>query len=156
MTTPAPDRSPASAAVRRHVVPYLAAIQVTRLLGNPAELLVPVVWWLRGRRGAPMAPTAVVTANAVLAAGMVHLLRRRPDTRIRRRVTLPLLAWTVLGPGLAGRSRRLVLLPGRNPLWALLLQLGPALATGLLQAAAIIVVGRRAASRAAPGSDQEG
>jgi len=135
------------------VIAYVGAIQTARLLGTPAELLVPVVWWLGGRRGAPLAPTAVVTANAVLATGVAHLLRRHPETRIRRLVSLPLLAWTILGPAVAGRSRRWVL-TGRNPLWALPLQLAAGLAIGLAEGVAVIVVGRRAAAAAA--SDREG
>ena len=154
MTT-TPARSAAEEAVRRRVVPYIGAWRITQLLGEPAEVLVPVVWWLRGRRGAPMAPTAVLTANAAIATAAMHLVRRRPGARLRRSVALPVLAWTVLSPALAGRSRRLVLLPGRNPLWALLLLLVPRLISGTVQATALVAVLRRAAA-AAEGSDQEG
>ncbi|MEU2351064.1 hypothetical protein [Modestobacter sp. NPDC049651] len=154
MTTPTPGSAAAREAVRDRVAPPVGAMRIVGALGAPAELLVPVIWSLTGRRGAPLAPTAVATANAVVAAVAVPVLRRRPGTRIRRAVALPVLAWLVAGPALAGRSRRLVLLPGRNPLWALLLQLVPRLVTGVLQAAAVLVVGRRARA-AAEASDAD-
>ena len=143
MTPPAPD--PRSAAVFEEMKPYLAAAGAVGLLSAPAELLLPVVRRLRQETGIAVGPWMVIVANASLALGAVHLLRRRPGAWAAlkgRRVPPWLLAvplHVLLSPALASGSDRAVVLRGRSPLWG-----GVVSASGLVQVAVLAVTITRA------------
>ena len=120
--TPAPA-DPRVAAVLDEMKPYFAVAGAVSLLSLPAQVLVPVVRRLQRRTGVSAGPSLVIVANASLALGGLHLLRRRPGAWAaleERRVApwhLAIPLYVLLSPALATRWERAVVLRGRSPLW---------------------------------------
>ena len=135
--------------------PYWVAAGAIGLLSAPAEVLLPVVRRLRRRTGIATGPSLVIMANASLALGGAHLLRRRPSTQAAlagRRVSPWLLAVPIhvlLSPALAAGWERGVVLRGRSALWG-----GLVSTSGLVQIAVLVVTITRARrARRTPAGD---
>lgn len=146
------------AAVAQTIGPEIGAAHLARLLALPAELVVPLVLAATGRRGVALMPALVGQGNAVLAAIVTGVLRRRsrrgPDSVDddqqpgpmpvwQRAALLSALGYGVVSPIVAARSRWGVL-PGRSPLWAYLVQGLLTVPVSLATVTAVLRVSRRA------------
>jgi hypothetical protein len=134
------------------IKPYVLTVGAVAALGAPAEVVVPIVRRLRSQSGVSVGPGLVNVANGIVALGVVHYVRQRPEQWQRwRRERLPrwgpitLLVHLSIAPALAAGWPRGVILRRRTPLWGLLSL------TGLLQSALILVAIHRARRASSPG-----